>query len=67
MAKEQQENAKMSSKQIGLICSLAGIGAISAAVAGVLIKKKLSAKPKITKPEVKNQEIKNPGNNKLLT
>lgn len=67
VAKEQQENAKMSSKQIGLICSLAGIGAISTAVAGVLIKKKLSSKPKITKPEVKNKEIKNLKNNKLLT
>jgi hypothetical protein len=67
VAKEQQENAKMSSKQIGLICSLTGIGAISTAVAGVLIKKKLSSKPKITKPEVKNKEIKNLKNNKLLT
>ena len=67
VAKEQQENAKMSSKQIGLICSLAGIGAISTAVAGVLIKKKLSTKPKITKPAAKNQEVNKPGNNKLLT
>ena len=67
MAKEQQENAKMSSKQIGLICSLAGIGAISTSVAGVLIKKDLSSKPKITKQEVKNKETKNLKNNKLLT
>jgi hypothetical protein len=56
-----QPNRSLSSGQIGLICSLAGIGAISAAVAGVLIKKKLSTKPKITKPEVKNQEVNKPG------
>lgn len=62
-----QSNRSLSSGQIGLICSLAGVGAIGAAVAGVLIKKKLSSKPKITKPEVKNKEIKNLENNKSLT
>ena len=65
--KEQQENAKMSSKQIGLICGLVGAGAISAVTAGILIKNKLSAKPKTTKPESKNKEITKPDNNKLLT